>query len=45
MFKTILIIAFIIATASALTFSCACVVGSRYDERTEEAQSQLNKNF
>ncbi len=39
MFKIIMIVSFLVATAMALTFACACVVGSRYERKTDEAQS------
>ena len=43
MFKIIMLIAFLITTATALTFACACVVGGRYEKRTEEAQPTPEK--
>ena len=43
MFKIIMIITFLIVTAIALTFACACVVGSRYEKRAEELQPPSEK--
>jgi len=43
MFKIIMIITSLIVTAMALTFACACVVGSRYEKRAEELQHPSEK--
>ncbi len=43
MLKTVMVIIFIITAIMALTFACACVVGSRDEKRGVETPPPQNK--